>query len=32
MLLWDKDPCWTRPACLDEALAAAVVRDLARSA
>ena len=32
LLLWDKDPCWTRPACLDEALAAAVVRDLARSA
>lgn len=32
LLFWDKDPCWTRPACLDEALAAAVVRDLARSA
>ena len=32
LLLWDKDPCWTRPACLDEALVAAVVRDLARSA
>ena len=32
LLLWDRDPCWTRPACLDEALAAAVVRDLARSA
>ena len=32
LLLWDKDPCWTRPACMDEALAAAVVRDLAKSA
>lgn len=32
LLLWDRDPCWTRPACLDETLAAAVVRDLARSA
>lgn len=32
LLLWDKDPCWTRSACLDEAFAAAVVRDLARSA
>lgn len=32
LLLWDKDPCWTRSACLDEALAAAVVRDLARGA
>lgn len=32
LLLWDKDPCWTRPVCLDETLAAVVVRDLARSA
>lgn len=32
LLLWDRDPCWTRPACLDDALTAAVVRDLARSA
>lgn len=32
LLLWNKDPGWTHPACLDEAFAAAVVRDLARSA